>query len=192
MSITISIDEAGNTGQDLLNSDQKAFVLASVKFEESELKKLVSIFNSNSEIHFVKLKNSQEGRKQILEFINHDLITENNIIISTCHKEYAVVANIVDKLIETVYYYQDIDIYRFGNNISLTNFIFYFGNFSWDKKLYKELLSEFVNMVRNKSESSVSKFYSVVTLLKNIESTKAKALLNLILESQKYISGGCK
>ena len=36
----VYFDESGNTGQDMLNKDQKVFVLASVDFNEEEQKKL--------------------------------------------------------------------------------------------------------------------------------------------------------
>src|SRR5690606_32332489 len=124
----------------LLNEDQKVFVLASNNFLPSETAILSSLFPDKSEIHFKKLKNSEEGRKAILEFINHPLITENNIHCSTVHKEYATVAQIVDQLIEPVLYKAGFDIYQYGQNIALTNFIIHFGNFFWDKALYLKML----------------------------------------------------
>lgn len=36
MANTIYFDESGNTGQDMLNKDQKVFVLASVNFNEDQ------------------------------------------------------------------------------------------------------------------------------------------------------------
>ena len=45
MKNTISFDEAGNTGQDMLNQDQRAFVLSSVNFNSEQIEELKSIFN---------------------------------------------------------------------------------------------------------------------------------------------------
>ena len=63
---TIYFDEAGNTGQDLLNKEQNAFVLASVHFNEKELRVFQEIFKSHNEIHFKKLK---EKRRRPIEDI---------------------------------------------------------------------------------------------------------------------------
>jgi len=75
MSNTISFDESGNTGQDLLNKDQGAFVLSSSNFSDSEIEILSNIFDTENEIHFKKLKKSSKGRKQIcISVITHNLL----------------------------------------------------------------------------------------------------------------------
>ena len=73
--VTIYFDESGNTGQDMLNKEQKVFVLASVNYDNQELEKIKNIFNINEEVHFKKLKNSSIGRKKIISFLNHELIS---------------------------------------------------------------------------------------------------------------------
>lgn len=104
----ISFDEAGNTGQDLLNIDQKAFVLASVNFGSNDIEDIKQIFDGCGEIHFKSLKNSKKGREQIISFINHNTISEDSIICSVCDKEYLVIGQIIDQLVETVLYHQKI------------------------------------------------------------------------------------
>jgi hypothetical protein len=47
----IYIDESGNTGQDLLNKEQKVFVLATNNFSQIELEILISLFENKGEIH---------------------------------------------------------------------------------------------------------------------------------------------
>ena len=163
----IYIDEAGNTGQDLLNKDQKVFVLASNNFSPADTEIISALFPDKSEIHFKKLKKSGEGRKSILDFINHPLITEKNIYCSTIRKEYSTVAHIVDQLIEPFLYQGGIDLYQYGQNIALTNFIIYFGNFFWDKNVYQKMLHSFIEMMRTKDENSVIVFYNTVQILYN-------------------------
>lgn len=140
----ISFDEAGNTGQDLLHDDQKVFVLASNNFSDDEIRILKSLFATDRELHFKKLKDSAPGRKAIIDFLNHDLIGEKNIICLTAHKEFVVVGQIIDKLAEPVLYDMGIDLYKFGQNITYNNYLFYLGNFKWDKKLFNEVLESFI------------------------------------------------
>lgn len=183
----IYIDESGNTGQDLLNQDQKVFILSSNNFNESEINELKGIFNDCDELHFVKLKNSEKGRKAIIQFLNHKLITEKNIISVVAHKEIIAVGQIVDQLIEPVLFDNGIDIYKYGENIAATNFIFHFGNFLWDKDLYNEMLNTFITMIRSKESSDIDSFYKVVQKLYDSELTKEKALLYPILLSKEQI-----
>jgi len=185
---TIYIDESGNTGQDLLNSEQKVFVLASNNFSKREIDILTSIFDNQKEIHFKKLKNSDKGRSSIIKLLNHDLITEENIICVTAHKEFSTVGQIVDQIIEPVLYDYGIDIYLYGQNISATNFIFYFGNFFWEKEVYKQLLDAFIFMVRNKTKESIIEFYKNADKLYKQAKTKERGLLQPIMNSKSQIN----
>jgi hypothetical protein len=186
--IDIYIDEAGNTGQDLMNLDQIVFVLASNSFSAGEINTLTSLFEDKTELHFKKLKNSVNGRKSIIQFLNHSLVTEERIICSTIHKEYATVAQIVDQIIEPVLYDNDIDIYQYGQNIAMSNFIIHFGNFFWDKKSYKAMLHSFIEMMRKKTEISISEFYKNAKELFNSAKSKERRLLQPILDSEKQIA----
>ena len=188
MKHTIYFDEAGNTGPDLLNDQQKVFALSSVKFSENELNELFEIFDSEEEIHFKKLKNSSSGRQKILKFINHELICEKNIILSTCHKKFATVAQIVDQLIEPVFYDNNIDLYQEGRNIIYTNYLFYLGELVWDKSSFKNLLESFIKMMRIKDSISIDEFYKIVEdFSKTINVNFKETFINPILESRNQI-----
>lgn len=184
----IYFDEAGNTGQDLLNKDQPAFVLASNNFNPVEARELASLFKQDNELHFKKLKNSENGRRSIIKFLNHDLISEKNIICYISNKQYVAIAQIVDQLIETFYYEHNIDIYVYGYNIILTNSLYYLGNFNWEKPLFDEMLSSFVSMIRNKTEESIEIFYRTVGFLhQSIKDADEKTLIKPILGSKRFI-----
>lgn len=185
--VDIYIDEAGYTGQDLLNKEQVVFILSSNNFSVTELSELSAMFENNTELHFKKLKESEGGRQSIIKFLNHSLITEKNIVVSTIHKEFATVAQIVDQIIEPVYYDNDIDIYQYGQNVSITNFIIHFGTFFWDKGLYNAVLYSFIEMMRVKSKESISNFYSAAKKLYNSNKTKERKLLAPILASEAQI-----
>lgn len=182
----IYFDESGNTGQDMLNNEQKVFVLGSVSFNYDELNELKSIFNTNDEVHFKKLKNSSEGRKKIITFLNHNLINEQNIFFYVVHKEFNVCGQITDLLIETVMHEKGYDLYKYGRHIAYSNWIFYFGNFFWDKSLYNKLIEEFISMIRNKTEESINKFYVTATNL--YKSVEEKSIVKPIVESKKHIN----
>ncbi|HLO46001.1 MAG TPA: DUF3800 domain-containing protein [Leadbetterella sp.] len=181
---TIYIDESGNTGQDLLNEEQKVFVLASNNFSIDALNELSLLFSNNSELHFYKLKNSEQGRAALIKFINHPLISEENIICSIDHKELCTVGQLVDQIMEPVFYDNGIDIYKNGYNISLTNVIFHFGNFYWDKALFKDLLNSFLKMMRTKTPDSVSDFYEKIVILYHLDTTIHNEILDPLISSR--------
>lgn len=185
---TIHFDEAGNTGQDLLNDDQKVFVLSSVRFTENEKKELFKIFETDEELHFQKLKKSQKGREQILNFINHPLIQEKNILASACHKKFATVAHIVDQLIEPVMYDNGIDLYIDGRNLIYSNHIFYLSELVWDKIEFAKIMKLFIQMMRKKDNNSVDDFYkNLIEFSKLVDLQSKELFIDPIIESKKQI-----
>jgi hypothetical protein len=180
----IYIDESGNTGQDLLNSDQKVFVLASNNFSDSELEFFSTLFDKKNEIHFKKLKNSGSGRRSIINFLNHERITEKNIICSTAHKEYCTVGQVVDQLMEPVLFDKGFDIYKQGQIRSLISFIFHFDIFFWDKTLFKKRLFTFVEMIRKKTEKEIKDFYETANDLHKTLKPEEQQMLSPLIESK--------
>ena len=62
---TIYIDEAGNTGSNVLNCNQPYFVLSAVHFTDAELVQLQKYIMYDKELHFVEMKKSTKGRNTI-------------------------------------------------------------------------------------------------------------------------------
>jgi hypothetical protein len=185
MSSKIYFDESGNTGQDMLNKEQRVFVLASVDYSEKQQTDIKKIFDAKEEIHFKNLKNSGAGRRKILNFLESDFISENNIIVYYVNKEFNVCGQIVNLLIETEMYNKGYDLYAYGRHIAYMNWLFYFGNFYWNKQLFHKLLHAFVAMIRIKDTFSIDEFYKLAKELK--EQVKEKHILEPIVESKKHI-----
>jgi len=183
----IYFDESGNTGADLLNLDQKAFILCSNNFSTEECEELLKLFENDAELHFVKLKKSPKGRESIIKLLNHELIREEKVAIYVVHKELATIAQIVDQLIEPVFYEKGLDLYKFGLNIQYTNFIFYFGNFFWNKALYNEMITNFISMFRKRDSDSINKFYKTVEELIETVDDEYLGLLYPIRDSRPQI-----
>lgn len=184
----IYIDEAGNTGQDLLNEDQPVFVLASHNYDDSQINILRDLFDFKGELHFKNLKDSIHGREAIIKFINHPLISELNINIVIAHKLYVACGHIVDRLIEPVFFDENIDIYSGKQNIILNQFLFSFGLNFWDKNLFDIFLVSFMKMVRVQSSDSIDNFYRAARNLYNSPLTKERNILVAILKSKEQIT----
>jgi len=189
--INISFDESGNTGQDLLNEDQNYFVLSSVHFKDKEKKVLKKIVKQTGEIHFRKLKNSTKGRKQIIEILNHDIISEENIISCVGRKEYIVICQIIEQIMEPYFYEKGIDISKYGERIIHANSMFLFSQCVWDKQLYKKFLHSFIAMFRSKDADSIENFYRCTIDLHD-SCDEEYTILYPILFGKKYIKTAIK
>lgn len=188
MNPIIAFDESGNTGQDLLDSDQPTFVLASVYFEDDEAAKLSEIFpaSQRSELKFKKLKNSQSA---IFEFLNSELITPEKVKISLFHKQFMIVTKIVDLLIEPLLHRRGIDLYVQGMNIALSNLHYSVMPAFCGEQRFKEFLSRFVYMIRRKDLESINNFYSTVfELIQSCEEYRYRIDLIEIFSTKEIIN----
>lgn len=185
----IAFDEAGNTGQNLLDKGQPIFSLASVNFNYDELYEILEIFDTNSaELHFNRLRKYRKNQAQLINFCNHDLIEFSKIKYALSDKRYEAAAQIIDQLFEPVMYDLNIDIYKYGMNIRLANSLYSFCNISWNKYLADRLLSNFVEMIRTKSEMSIKQFYSTLKeLYSTIKNREQQGILLPIIASESQI-----
>lgn len=184
----IYFDEAGNTGADLLNKDQNIFVLCSNNYAKEETEEFIKLFKNKTELHFVKLKNSEAGRKSIINFLNHPLISEDRIIVYAADKEFVVIAQIVSQLIETFYHKNGVDLHRDNNNIVITQLIYFLSKTSWNKSSFQQLLYHFINMFRIRDQESIRLFYKNADEFFNKLDTEDKEIFFPIIGSKIYIT----
>lgn len=184
----VYFDESGNSGQNLLDKDQPVFVIASHNFSEAEAREILSpIKSSADELHFSRLKKSKKQQKQLVESLCSSAIKTERVKIVYYHKKFALVAHIVDQLIEKSFYERGLDLYKKGLNISYSNAIYYLGENQWDKELYQQFLSYFEKMIRQRSGDSAADFYRSAENLFNSLHGYQRELLEPVIESSLYI-----
>jgi hypothetical protein len=183
----IYFDEAGNSGPNLLDKDQPTYLLLSHNYTEEETKEILAPLISNSkanELHFKQLKKYAKSRRAILECINHPLIQKERVFQFVAHKEFMVTIQMVDQLVEHVYYKSGIDIYKGGLNISTANLLYIMGKNVWDKNLFNVMCSNFVSWMRTKDNESGIAFYAAAQkIYVSRGKNKDKDLLLPILKS---------
>jgi len=180
----IAFDEAGNTGENLLDSQQKIYSLASVLYNESETNQLLSIFTTKSnEIHFVNLR--RRYKEQLIEFLNHDLIDNTKVKYSISDKNFELIARLVDYLIEPVFYDNGINMYK--DNMHINTCIMLYGLSKTEKIGVKinNLLFLFQKMIRTKLKSDIKNFYDFAKSIQ--KEHKNDSLIDSINESQNQI-----
>jgi hypothetical protein len=181
----IYFDEAGNTGPNLVDPDQPMYSLLSVCMPDEQAMQLLELISSNAaELHFKKLKKYRSSQLQILELLNQPSITSDTVKYSISHKEYCIVAHIVDRLIEPVLYDMNHDGYSSGLNKYFANFLYLLGKYEWGQQRLDRLTSAFHSMARNKSPLLVEQFYQIVLDEVTRASSSEKAVLQLLMNSR--------
>lgn len=164
----IFFDEAGNTGDNILDPEQPYYTMASHDFSESETKEILRPLlriTGDREIHFKDLRKYGKYHDAIVECIDNPQIGFDRIFSFVALKEFMVVIQIVEYVIETFSYHIGVDIHKEGRNIIIANEFFSLGNGLWDKSLYKSLLDSFNKWGRKKVKAA--EFYESVRLLLN-------------------------
>lgn len=153
MNKKVYFDEAGNSGDNLLDKDQPIYVLASHNFNREETEQILTpiLSLSTEEIHFYKLRKSKKYYSVIIEVLNNELLDYSRIVMTAAHKRFALWCNIVDKLVEPLY--ANIlkeDMNKGGRKLQLANILYWLQHKIKDKELIEDFLQSFQNYYREK------------------------------------------
>ncbi len=99
----IAMDEAGNTGENLLDSQQPVYALAAVCIPQADAAKAVSAALSRTqmaELKFSRLASSGRGRRNLLQLIDDLALTPETAAVAVAHKPRMMALKLVDELVE--------------------------------------------------------------------------------------------
>jgi Protein of unknown function (DUF3800) len=159
---TIFIDECGYTGEDLLNSDQSIFTLASLYLSESDCKGLRERFFKNVKSHELKHKmlvKYPRQRRMIINFLKELSNTPEVVKIHITHKRYALVSKLVECVVTPSARKDGIDLRIKGRDIGLTYFIYHDLPELTGKEFVEDLLRRFQQMMIEKNHQSYHLFF---------------------------------
>jgi hypothetical protein len=176
---TIFLDECGYTGQNLLDTEQPVFTLASLCLSESDCHDLKVNFFSNvqsEELKYTSLSRRPRQQEMILKFLR-ELSTKPNLVKFTlAHKQFVLITKMVEMLVEPACYEDGIDLYDKGANISLSNLLFYALPTFGDKAFFDTLLKHFQDMMRSRTKEAYDTFFEFI--FRNNYSEDLDELLN--------------
>lgn len=187
---TIFFDESHNTGANLLDANQPVFTLASVDYNPDECSELLLLVSSHqaSEAKFSSLQSSEAGRRKILDFVSSSIHSEKRVKTMIVHKRFNVVTQFVDIIEETLIRRDGVDIYKNGGNIVLANLHWHLTPHFCGEQQFNDFLACFVEMVRNQSSESKSKFFnSAKVLFDNCTDEKHKSMLTPYIYAERFI-----
>ncbi|WP_335989768.1 DUF3800 domain-containing protein [Acinetobacter bereziniae] len=185
----IYLDEAGNTGHDLLNIDQPVFVLAANIFNDDEALELLKILDSKGvEAKFSNLKKTKKGRNKIKKFMEQVVIQKEKVKTVIVHKKYMGLGKIFDILVEPIYFRMGVNFNENMRNVCTVNMHWYLITTFYGEENLNELISKFLVLIRSKSDSSINEFYRTVEFIKKNPININNVLdFNEIIASQKFV-----
>jgi hypothetical protein len=122
------MDEAGFTGVDLLNKEQPAFVVSSLRLSAEDVQSMIEPLRKatqSPEVKFKHLRGSRRGRDAVLEFIAVLNGRQNDLYCQLMYKRYALLGKMLDAVIEPMFFAKGMDFYIEGYNLSMLNLLYY-------------------------------------------------------------------
>ncbi|MFU9046187.1 DUF3800 domain-containing protein [Acinetobacter tibetensis] len=192
----IYLDEAGNTGHDLLNIDQPVFVLAANMFTEEEALELLKILDiKGAEAKFSNLKKTKKGRNKIKKFMEQVILKQKKVKTVIVHKKYMGLGKIFDILVEPVYFKMGVNFNKNMRNVCTVNMHWYVITSFYGERNLNKLIRRFIALIHSKSESNIDEFYKTVDFIKRnpikinntLDFNEILASKNLVQESIKVV-----
>lgn len=157
-------DESGNTGLDLLSTEQPLFCLASTSLDVDVAATLIAplVRTGQKEAKYTKLKSSRQGQAALISFFRSPELAVENSKFTLADKKYYLITHIVDKLIEPTLHEAGIDLYENDAHVGLTNLWYYTGDYIFPGQ-WKSVQSAFLKAIRQRDHSSFSQFDEALT-----------------------------
>lgn len=161
---TIFLDECGFTGEDLADGDQPVFVVASHDLLEGEAMALKQAHFGGvraEELKHSSLQRRANHQASVIAFVGA-VLRADRARVALAHKQFALIAKIVDLLIETVMHRDGVDLYERGGNDALSN-VLYFALGAHSESLLLDVGRKFQRAVRTRSRPHVEECSMLLT-----------------------------
>jgi hypothetical protein len=157
MPTTLFFDECGFTGEDLAQVDQPVFVVASHDIEDEEARAMKD--RHFGHVRAEELKHSSLQRRPqpqaAVASVLEAVLGADRARVSLAHKPFALIAKIVDLLIEPLMHRDGIDLYESGGNDALAN-VLYYSLGAHSQHLLLEVVNKFQRAVRTRRPECVN------------------------------------
>lgn len=162
---TIFLDEAGYTGQNLLDSEQPVFTLSSLCCSEEFCEELKQKFFGKvkaNELKYSSLTKRYSGQQMLLKFFSEFQKHPELVKLSIYQKKYSLLTKIIDLLTEPAMYLNGIDLFDRGGNIVLSNLLYTILPVIEGEAFFEEVLKLFQKMMLSRSLFDYTVFFGTV------------------------------
>jgi hypothetical protein len=160
------MDEAGNTGENLLDTVQPVYALAAVRIDEVSATRAVAAALSRTqmpELKFNKLQGSGAGRRNILTLLGDLDLQPGAAAVAVAHKPWMLAAKLVDELVEArmLSRGEQMAWYASGDAKTMADVLYQRAPRALGT-LYEDLAAAFVPLVRDYSPQAATDFLDVL------------------------------
>lgn len=181
--LTFYMDEAGYTGYDLLNAQQRFQGAAALQIDEETAKALVKEYFPKTKLgelkhqKLSKRKSNWDALLRLQRVILQDYLSFTYV----CDKRYLLTLMFLDSCVEPFFYDRGIDFYQDGHNYGLASLLYFTAPNFWGAKNFDEILYLFQRAQRSKSDVAVQ------ALVEKAKSLRGRELSeNLLPLSMEY------
>lgn len=162
----IAMDEAGNTGENLLDEAQPVYALAAVKVSAADADRLVLAALARtqmSELKFGRLQRSGGGRRTILALLDAAGFAVDTVIAVPADKAWMAASKLVDELVEPrmLQLGVQMDWYTSGEALRMARILYDRGRPHLGAG-YSDLVRAFVPLVRDYTDSGARTFLTAL------------------------------
>ena len=170
-SSTIVMDEAGNTGENLLDRTQPVYALAGLNISEEEAQTAVNDARARTqmpELKFSRLRSSGRGRRNLLALLDALSLDPARASLAAAHKTWMLSAKLVDELIEPRMLRISVQPqwYASGDAKRMASVLYERGRRALGN-LYDDLAAAFVPLVRDYDASKAKRFLTALRSARN-------------------------
>lgn len=177
------MDEAGYTGYDLLNTQQRFQGAAALQIDEEAAMALMKEHFPKSkltEIKHQKLSRRKRNWESLLSI--QQAILQNYLSFTyVCNKRFLLTLMFLDSCVEPAFYELGIDFYQDGHNYILASLLYYAAPTLWGKENFDEILYLFQRAQHSKSDVAIQALIQKAKFLQGRE--LSEILLPLALEN---------
>ena len=157
----IYFDESGNTGEDLVNTDQQVFALASVMLDGDQAQELLNLLppTQGAERKAARVLKNLKGRQALLSLLRHGILSGANCRVYLIDKLFMATAVLVDTFHYELNREMGHDMHSDGSAPSLAHCLHLTSPTFFGREYYTELLSRFVKFMRRPSQRTLDDFY---------------------------------
>ena len=165
----VVMDEAGNSGENLLDESQPVYSLSAIRVDEEVAAAAVAAALSRTqmpELKFNRLQRSNPGRKNILTLLGDVHLDPSVAAVVVAHKPWMLAAKLVDELVEPKMLRrgEQMACYASGNAKADASTL-YRGAPRALGTLYMDLAAKFVSLVRDYSPPAAMDFLAELRAL---------------------------
>ena len=154
---TFYMDEAGYTGYDLLNEQQRFQGAAALQMDEGTAKALVKEHFPRTKL--TELKHQKLSRRKsnwdALLNLQRIILRDYSSFTYVCDKRYLLTLMFLDSCVEPFFYDRGIDFYQDGHNYGLASLLYHTAPSFWGARNFDEVLYLFQCAQRSKSDVAI-------------------------------------